>query len=119
LAYAKSLGLKVHGDYKKAARVLGGVRAADCDTVFHFGRDGKPFYVQGNHSDDTARRVMDHLTRKLGQHGFNFLVEATTALSDTLEDRIEYFLREARTGPGRSRASYLKKIRDWQNIISM
>jgi len=46
-AYAKSLGLKPHRDCKKAARVLGGVRASDCDEGFHFGKDGKPFYFQG------------------------------------------------------------------------
>ena len=98
LAYAKSLGLKPHRDYKKAARVLGGVRASDCDKVFHFGQDGKPLYFQGKHSDAEARRMIEHLNRRLGADGFHFIVEATTALSDTVEERVEYFLDEAGAG---------------------
>lgn len=98
LDYAKSLGLKAHQDYKKAARVLGGVRASDCNADFHFGRDGKPFYFQGKHSDSTARRIVEHLTRRLGEGGFHFMVEVPTALAESLDDRIDYFLEEASDG---------------------
>lgn len=110
LAYAKSLGLKPHHDYKKAARVMGGVRASDCDEVFHFGQNGKPLYFQGKHSDAEARRMIDHLNRRLGADGFVFIVEATTALSDTLEERVEYFLSEAEAGRLKHAKAGLEKL---------
>lgn len=97
-AYAKSLGLKPHRDYKKAARVLGGVRASDCDETFHFGKDGKPFYFQGKHSDEEARRMVEHLNRRLGADGFHFMVKAPSALSETVEERVDYFLEQAEAG---------------------
>lgn len=99
LAYAQSLGLKPHRDYKKAARVFGGVRATDCDILFRFGgEDGKPLYFQGKDSDETARRMVDHLNRKLGADGFHFIVEASTALSESVEERIDYYMQEAEAG---------------------
>lgn len=99
LGYAKSLGLKPHRDYKKAARVFGGVRTSDCDTVFRFGgEDGKPLYIQGKHSDETARHMIEHLARRLGADGFHFIAEVTTALSDSPDERIDYFLDEAEAG---------------------
>jgi Flp pilus assembly protein TadD len=110
IAYAKSLGFKAHPDYKKAARVLGGVRASDCDAVFHFGRDGKPFYVQGQHSDDTARRIVDHLERRLGADGFVFVVLTQTALSASVDDRVEYFLEAFRKGLKRKAIEGIQKL---------
>ena len=110
LAYGKSLGLKPHRDYKKAARVLGGLRSSDCDEVFHFGRDGKPFYFQGIHSDAVARRMVEHLNRRLGTDGFEFVIEAEAALSDTLQDRVNYCLDEARAGRLKKANSLQKKL---------
>lgn len=111
LAYAKSLGLKPHRDYKKAARVFGGVRVSDCETVFHFGgKDGKPLYFQGKHSDETARRIIEHLERRLGADGFHFVAEITTALADSVEERIEYFLDEAQAGRKKKAQSGIAKL---------
>ena len=45
--YAQRLGLAPHPDYKKAARVFGGVQAAQCAQQFTFGCRGKPFYRRG------------------------------------------------------------------------
>lgn len=92
-AYGKSLGFKPARDYKKAARVFGGVRAADCEEVFHFGKDGKPFYVQSSqHSDAEARRIIEHLTRRLGADGFHFIAKVSTAQSESIDDRVDYYL---------------------------
>lgn len=41
---------------------------------------------------------VDHLTKRLGADGFHFMVEVPTALSDTLDERIDYFLEEASAG---------------------
>ena len=97
VSYGQSLGFKPHRDYKKAARVLGGIKAADCDEVFRFGVDGKPFYVQGSlHSTADARRIIDHLTRRLGSDGFTYFVEDGTFPS--VEDRVDEFLEIAAEG---------------------
>ena len=99
VAYGKSLGFKPPRDVKKAARVLGGVRAADCDETFHFGRDGKPFYVQGAlHSDAKARRVLNHLTQRLGSDGFHFLVEDGVLPPTSVVERVNALLEEASKG---------------------
>jgi hypothetical protein len=62
VAYARSLGLEPHPDYKHAARVLGGINARECETVFTFGQEGKPLYIQGPHdSPELVERVMRSL----------------------------------------------------------
>jgi hypothetical protein len=59
IAYARNLGLEPHPDYKHAARVLGGIDARECETVFTFGHEGKPLYIQGpNDSPAIAERVL-------------------------------------------------------------
>ena len=45
--YAHGLGFAPHPDYKKAARVFGGLNAGQCGRHFTFGREGKPFYCRG------------------------------------------------------------------------
>ena len=99
VAYGKSLGFTPPRDVKKAARVLGGVQTADCDETFHFGRDGKPFYVQGAlHSDAKARRVLNHLTQRLGSEGFHYLVEDGVLPPTTVAERVDALLDEASKG---------------------
>ncbi len=75
IAYARRLGFSPHRDYKKAARVLGGIKAADSDETFVFGYKGKPFYVQSNHdSPERAERTIRHLEARCGQDGFHHLL---------------------------------------------
>ncbi len=71
--YAQSLGIKPHRDYRKARKVLGSVKAADCPETFAYGRDGKPFYLVGE-ADSPARvdLVLNLLTTRLGPDGFGF-----------------------------------------------
>lgn len=84
VAYARSLGLGPHPDYKQAARVLGGINARECDTVFTFGHEGKPLYVQGpNDSPEFAQRVMTILGKRLGSENFHYL--AGGPIEDELE----------------------------------
>ena len=77
LAYARNLGFGPHRDYRLAARVFGGVKAADCRQQFQFGREGKPFYVRGPRETDTqARLIIEHLGRRCGAGNFHYMVGA-------------------------------------------
>jgi len=76
IAYAKKWGFAPHKDYKKAARVFGGLKASGDLKGFTFGQDGKPYYIQSRyHSEDDARRIVAKLTRICGEGGFNFLLK--------------------------------------------
>jgi hypothetical protein len=88
IAYAKKLGFGPHKDYKKAARVLGGLKASGDLKGFNFGKDGKPYYGQSQyHSEDDARRIVAKLTRICGEDGFHYLLKIGE--SDEYEDGIE------------------------------
>jgi hypothetical protein len=77
VAYAQNLGLAPHPDYKQGCRVFGGIKASDSNATFAFGKDGKPFYVQGPHdSFQKCQRIMNQLRTRCGKDGFNFLVLA-------------------------------------------
>lgn len=76
IAYAKKFGFAPHKDYKKAARVFGGLKASGDLKGFTFGKDGKPYYIQSRyHSEDDARRIVAKLTRICGEDGFNVLLK--------------------------------------------
>ena len=64
--YAQRLGLTPHPDYKKAARVFGGVQATQCAQHFTFGYKGRPFYRRGpRETEAQALRIVRHLERGL------------------------------------------------------
>jgi hypothetical protein len=77
VSYARGLGFSPGDDYKKASRVFGGITTADCDEEFVFGKDGKPFYIQGP-SDSPARaeRILRALEARCGEGGYHYIVAA-------------------------------------------
>jgi hypothetical protein len=78
VAYAQSLHFPAHPDYRHAAMLFDGIDTADCPHQFSFGRDGKPFYVQGPHeSSAQAAAIMQRIT-EVGGH---FLVGGPVAKS--------------------------------------
>ncbi len=92
--YARRLGFKPHRDYRKAARVFGGVSAADCGDEFTFGRDGKPLYIASEEdSPETVRKTISHLQVRCGEGNFDYLVPAFH--EDTLTGQVDDFLRAA------------------------
>ncbi len=73
--YARNLGFEPHPDFRTAARVLGGLRAADCAENFTFGKDGKPLYFQGPHETGAqAERILQHLKRRCGEGNFHYVL---------------------------------------------
>jgi hypothetical protein len=97
VSYARGLGFSPGVDYKKASRVFGGITTAGCDEEFVFGKDNKPFYIQGP-SDPPARaqRILRALEARCGKDGYHYIVAANDfELLDGAEESGE----SAITGP--------------------
>ena len=77
VSYARGLGFSPGVDYKKASRVFGGIATADCDEEFVFGKDDKPFYIQGP-CDPPARaeKILRALEARCGEGGYHYIVVA-------------------------------------------
>jgi hypothetical protein len=69
VAYARGLGFEPHPELDKVAGVLG---EAEPTGAVRFGRDGKPFFVEG--ISDDPRRVMRTLERSVGAGNFHYSV---------------------------------------------
>jgi hypothetical protein len=71
--YAQSFGFRPHPDYRHVAMLLEGIEPATCPQEFTFGRDGKPFYIQGpNESPEVARAIAERILAADG----HYLVQA-------------------------------------------
>lgn len=68
VAYAKSLGFAPASDYKKGARVFGGIQVKDATASYTFGKDGMPYYIAG--PDDNSVRILAILQKRMGDSGF-------------------------------------------------
>ena len=76
VAYAEALGFEPAEDYWRAEKLFGDTNAAQCETTFNFGREGRPFYVQGPNDDlKVVRHVIERLTEKVGEGNFDYLIE--------------------------------------------
>jgi hypothetical protein len=68
--YAQSFGFPPHPDYRHASKLLEGIDPSTCRESFTFGKDGKPFYIQGpNESPAQAQAIMQRV-QGLGGHFF-------------------------------------------------
>ena len=75
VSYARDLGFSPGPDYKKASRVFGGIMKADSDEEFAFGKDGKPFYIQGpSDSPASVERVLRTLEARCGEDGYHYII---------------------------------------------
>ena len=82
--YARSFGFQPDPDYRHASMLLDGIDPAGCPQEFKYGRDGKPFYVQGPHeSSAEAAAIMQRINEAGGQ----FLVGTS---GDELRDLSEF-----------------------------
>lgn len=69
--YAQSFGFPPHPDYRHAAMLLQGIDPSTCPREFTYGRDSKPFYIQGpNESFAVAKAI----SQRLQAEGGHFLV---------------------------------------------
>ncbi len=73
--YARKLGFAPCRDYRKAARVFGGIKSEDCSESFTFGKDGKPCYIQAESDKDAqAEKIIARLRARCGDGNFNFML---------------------------------------------
>lgn len=72
--YARGLGFEPHPDFPAAAGHLGSWQETSTIT---FGKDGKPFYIQGPRDDPD--RVMRTLTRSVGGGNFDYTLVVGTS----------------------------------------
>jgi hypothetical protein len=74
--YAQSFGFVPHPDYRHASMLLDGIDPSTCPNEYVFGRDGKPFYIQGPNESAAQAKAISQRIQSLGGH---FLVEISAA----------------------------------------
>lgn len=85
-AYARGFGFEPAKEYAAAELLFGDVTTEGCDAEFEFGKDGKPLYVPGpSETRAQVRQRLEHLRRRLGDEGFDYLV-ATDGYADDFDD---------------------------------
>ena len=74
VAYARKIGLAPHPDYARAMALFGDVDAADSNAHFEFGKDGKPFFVNGpNDTPQRCQQILAILNKTCGEGQFDFV----------------------------------------------
>jgi hypothetical protein len=74
VAYAKELGFAPHPDYKNAKDIFGNIDASVCPVKYTFGKNGKPFYMNGPYETPAdMEKIINTLTKKCGVGGFEML----------------------------------------------
>jgi len=95
LEYAANLGFKPDPVFSQAQHLLAGADPAACATpVPTGGPEGKPFFVAGPHDD--ARRIVDHLVRKVGAGNFHYLIQGSKedlGLPNDIDERFDNVTR--------------------------
>jgi len=73
--YARGLGIAPHPDYRIASHIFGNIDASASTRQFQYGKDGKPFYVQGPYeSEARVDQILKQLTKSCGPDGFHFML---------------------------------------------
>ncbi len=73
VAYARSIGFEPHADYRKVAMIWGDIEAESIEGQYEFGRDGKPYYMNGPFEDQARQKhILRTLERTVGEGNFNF-----------------------------------------------
>ena len=67
VAYAESLGFQPHRDFAQAKAILGEQAG---DLPLHFGRNGKPYFINGPHDDDI--KILHTLRENVGDGNFHY-----------------------------------------------
>ncbi len=72
LEYARKYGFEPHHDFAKTSLVLDPPGVHPPSHSLEFGKDGKPFFVEG--PNDNAQAIVNQLMRTAGEGNFDYLV---------------------------------------------
>ncbi len=64
-AYAEALEFPPHRDYKNAINIFGDIDGSDCSEEYTYGKDGKPFYINGPHESPGMVRYYPSIKSKM------------------------------------------------------
>jgi hypothetical protein len=73
ISWASTIGFEPTSDVTKALKVFKGSSSGECNELFEFGRDGKPFYISGpNDSLNFSNWVCKKLHESCGTGGYDY-----------------------------------------------
>ena len=80
--YSKELGFKPHKNYKISRQLFMSIDPAACPNKYHFGKDGKPFYISGpNENVNHSMRIINTLSQNCGEGNFDYI----SSISENIE----------------------------------
>ena len=83
VTFAKELGFTPHHDYKNAYELFGDIEASASPVKYTYGRDGRPFYMNGPYeSPKDILRILKTLTKSCGAGGFDSLHKLDDGMDD-------------------------------------
>jgi hypothetical protein len=68
IEFAQSFGFRPHPDYRHASILLDGIDPSTCPNEFTFGRDGRPYYIQGPNESPAEVKAIIQRTQDAGGH---------------------------------------------------
>jgi hypothetical protein len=81
--YARALGFSPHPDFGHASMLLAGIDSSNCSDPISFGREGKPFYLQGPYDSPAMATA---IARRVEAAAGHFLVGGPVAGGEALEE---------------------------------
>lgn len=75
VSYAHDLGFSAHPDYRKYKAMFGDIEKSACPEKYSFGKDGKPFYINGpNETSKQSERIIKQLENVCGEGNFDYML---------------------------------------------
>lgn len=80
-AWAAGIGFSAPPDYRVAKQLFSDIDANACNETFTFGKDGKPFFVNGpGDSPAKIRQILETLNRTCGEGNFSTMIAGSAAM---------------------------------------
>ena len=89
IEFAQSFGFPPHPDYRHASILLDGIDPSACPNKFTFGRDGRPFYIQGPNESPAEVKAIIQRTQDAGGHYFVTLPDGGSQAFPTIESAFD------------------------------
>jgi hypothetical protein len=73
IEYAAQFGFRPHSDFKRSRHILDPPDSHPRTGAVEFGRDGKPFYIEGPY--DNVDAILRKLARTAGEGNYHYLIQ--------------------------------------------